>query len=319
MERLLDEPTAAAEWGRRAGLADPQSAHRALCGLAAHGLTLDLLAFLCGRLADLLPGVADPDRVLVAIERLIGAVRSPLSTGTLFQRDPRSLEILLKIFSASPYLAELVILDPESWEQIRVGEGRPESRQTLAAALAAETALLTEPDCVMRAIRRFKRRETLRIAYGDIVGGHRLETVVTQISHVADCVVQAAVASALSRLEKLRGIPRGPAGEHATVAVIALGKLGGSELNYSSDIDLLFVHSTDGRVEGPKPCSNAEFFERVVQETVRLIAEPTDLGIAYRVDLRLRPHGQTGPATMSQETMLQYYDQHAAHGNGRRG
>jgi len=310
MERLLDEPTAAAEWGRRAGLADPQSAHRAICGLAAHGLTLDLLAFLCGRLADLLPAVADPDRVLVAIERLIGAVRSPLSTGTLFQRDPRSLEILLKLFSASPYLAELVILDPESWEQIRVGEGRPESRQSLAAALAAETALLTEPDCVMRAIRRFKRRETLRIAYGDIVGGQRLETVVTQISHVADCVVQAAAASALSRLEKLRGIPRGPAGEHATIAVLALGKLGGAELNYSSDIDLLFVHSTDGRVEGPKPCSNAEFFERVVQETVRLIAEPTDLGIAYRVDLRLRPHGQTGPATMSQETMLQYYDHH---------
>ena len=308
MERLLDEPTAAAEWGRRAGLADPQSAHRALCGLAAHGLTLDLLAFLCGRLGELLPAASDPDRVLVAIERLFGAVRSPLSTGTLFQRDPRSLEILLKLFSASPYLAELVILDPESWEQVRVGEGRPESRQTLSAALAAETALLAEPDCVMRAIRRFKRRETLRIAYGDIVGEQRLETVVAQISHVADCVVQAAVASAVSRLEKLRGIPRGPAGEHATIAVIALGKLGGAELNYSSDIDLVFVHSADGRVEGPKPCSNAEFFERVVQESVRLITEPTDLGIAYRVDLRLRPHGASGPATMSQEDMLQYYD-----------
>jgi glutamate-ammonia-ligase adenylyltransferase len=310
MERLLDEPTAAAEWGRRAGLADPQIAHRALCGLAAHGLTLDLLALLCGRLNAFLPAVSDPDRVLVAIERLFGAVRSPLSTGTLFQRDPRSLEILLKLFSASPYLAELVILEPESWEQIRVGEGRPESRQALAATLAAETSLLTESDCVMRALRRFKRRETLRIAYGDIVGGQRLETVVTQISHVADCVVQAAVAAAVTRLENLRGIPRGPAGEHATIAVIALGKLGGAELNYSSDIDLLFVHSADGRVEGPKPCANAEFFERVVQETVRLIAEPTDLGMAYRVDLRLRPHGQTGPATLSQEAMLQYYDRH---------
>jgi glutamate-ammonia-ligase adenylyltransferase len=310
MERLLDEPTAAAEWGRRAGLADPLVAHRSLCGLAAHGLTLDLLAFLCGRLGHLLPAASDPDRVLVAVERLIGAVRSPLSTGTLFQRDPRSLEILLKLFSASPYLAELVILDPESWEQVRVGEGRPESRQSLAAALAAETAMLTEPDCVMRALRRFKRRETLRIAYGDIVGGQRLETVVTQISHVADCVVQAAVASAVSRLEKLRGIPRGLVGEHATIAVIALGKLGGVELNYSSDIDLVFVYSADGRVQGPKPCANAEFFERVVQETVRLIVEPTDLGIAYRVDLRLRPHGATGPATMSQEAMLQYYDRH---------
>jgi [glutamine synthetase] adenylyltransferase / [glutamine synthetase]-adenylyl-L-tyrosine phosphorylase len=310
MERLLDEPTAAAEWGRRAGLTDPHQAHRSLCGLAAHGLTLDLMAFLCGRLGELLPAVSDPDRVLVAVERLLGAVRSPLSTGTLFQRDPRSLEILLKLFSASPYLADLVILDPESWEQVRVGEGRPESRQSLAAALAAETALLTEPDRVMRALRRFKRRETLRIAYGDIVGGQRLETVVAQISYVADCVVRASVASAVSRLEKLRGIPRGLAGEHATITVIAMGKLGGVELNYSSDIDLVFVYSAEGRVDGPKPCSNAEFFERVVQETVRLIVEPTDLGAAYRVDLRLRPHGANGPATMSQEELLQYYDRH---------
>ena len=310
VQRLLDDPGAAADWGRTAGLADPQIAHRALCGLAAHGLTLDLLAFLCGRLAQLLPAVSDPDRVLVALERLVCAVRSPLSTGTLFQRDPRSLEILLKLFSASPHLAELVIADPESWEQVRVGEGRPESRQSLAATLAAETARLTEPECVMRALRRFKRRETLRIAYGDIVGGQRLETVVSQISHVADCVVEAAVHSAVARLEKLRGIPRGPAGEPATIAVIALGKLGGAELNYSSDIDLVFVHSADGRVEGPKPCSNQEFFDRVVQETVRLISESTDLGIAYRVDLRLRPHGATGPATMSQEAMLQYYDRH---------
>ena len=108
MQRLLDEPAAAAEWGRRAGLADPLAAHRALLGLAAHGLTLDLLAFLSGRLGQLLPAVSDPDRVLVAVERLIGAVRSPLSTGTLFQRDPPSLDILLKLFSASPYLADQI-------------------------------------------------------------------------------------------------------------------------------------------------------------------------------------------------------------------
>jgi len=310
MRRLLDDAAAAAEWGRRAGLADPRVAHRALTGLAEAGLTLDLLQPLASRLRQLLPGVSDPDRVLVAVERLVAAVRSPLSIGTLFERDPRSLDTLLELFSASPYLADVVILDPESWEQVRVGQGRPESRQALAAALAAETALVAEPESVMRALRRFKRRETLRIAYGDIVGGQRLETVVAQLSHVADCVVQAAVGAALGRMEKLRGIPRGPGGERATLAVLALGKLGGVELNYSSDIDLVFVHSADGRVEGPKPCSNQEFFERVAQETVRLIGEATDLGRVYRVDLRLRPHGATGPASMSLEAMLQYFDHH---------
>jgi sugar phosphate isomerase/epimerase len=91
MERLLDEPTAAAEWGRRAGLADPQSAHRALCGLAAHGLTLDLLAFLCGRLAELLPAASDPDRVLVAMERLFSAVAD---LGHYLRSGERPVEVI---------------------------------------------------------------------------------------------------------------------------------------------------------------------------------------------------------------------------------
>ena len=314
MSQLLDDPSAAAAWAAAAGLADGAAAHRALLALAERGLTLDLLAGMCGQLQELLPQVGDADRVLVAIERFVGGVRSPLATAALFDRDPRALGILVKLFAASPFLAELVIADPESWEKIRLGEGRPEKREALAATLAAEIGTPTagtasDTDRVLRALRRFKRRETLRIAYGDLVGGQRLETVVGQISHVADCIVQAAVAAAVASVERQRGVPRGPSGERATIAAVALGKLGGGELNYSSDIDLVFVYSADGRVDGPKPCTNQEFFDRVVQETVRLIGEATDLGAAYRVDLRLRPHGSSGAASHSLDAMLHYYDQ----------
>ena len=307
--RLLDDPAAAADWGLSAGLDDPSIAHRGVVALAAAGVPRDLLVSLVGRLTALLPHVADPDRVLVALERFMAAARNPLASAALFERDPRALEILLGIFAASPHLAELVIADPEAWEAVRVGRGRPEKREELAAALAAEIGVSNDPESVMRALRRFKRRQTLRIAYGDIVEKQRLETVVAQISHVADCIVDAAVKTALARVERQRGVPRGSDGRRATIAAIALGKLGGGELNYSSDIDLVFVHSVDGRVEGPKPCTNQEFFDRVVQETVRLIGEPTDLGANYRVDLRLRPHGSTGRASMSLEAMLQYFDQ----------
>jgi glutamate-ammonia-ligase adenylyltransferase len=316
VRQLLDDPQAAAAWGRAAGLADPQGAHRGLVGLAGHGLPLDLLAAVWARLAARLPATADPDRVLVALERFFAAVRSPLASAALFDRDPRALDTLLEIFAASPYLAEIVIADPEAWEQVRLGAGRPEKREALAAALAAELgppaaadAPPTEADVVMRALRRFKRRETLRIAYGDIVGGQRLETVTAQISHVADCIVAAALRIAVDRVERQRGVPRGPDGTRATIAVLALGKLGGCELNYSSDIDLVFVHSADGRVTGPKPCTNQEFFDRVAQETVRLVAEPTELGACYRVDLRLRPHGAAGHASTALGPMLRYYEQ----------
>ena len=316
VRRLLDDPEAATAWGRAAGLAEPQVAHRALSGLAGHGLPLDLLAGLCGRLAARLPATADADRTLAALERFFSAVRSPLAAAALFERDPRALDTLLAIFAASPYLAEIVIADPEAWEQVRLGQGRPEKREALAAELAAELGPPdppgppnADPAVVMRALRRFKRRETLRIAYGDIVGGQRLETVTAQISHVADCIVSAALRRALDRVERQRGVPRGSDGTRATIAVLALGKLGGCELNYSSDIDLVFVHSADGRVAGPKPCTNQEFFDRVAQETVRLIAEATDLGSCYRVDLRLRPHGSAGHASLALEPMLQYYEQ----------
>ena len=308
-QRLIDDPVAATAWGREAGLADPAIAHRALAGFAAQGLTFDLVAALATHLVSILPQVSDPDRVLVSLERFLAAVRSPLSTGTLFERDSQALTILARLFSASPYLAELVITDPEAWEEIRLGGGRPEKKESLAVALAGEIGAIEDADALMTALRRFKRRQTLRIAYGDIVGGQRLETVVAQISHVADCIVAAALDAALAGISRQRGMPLGHDGKPAMIAAFALGKLGGGELNYSSDVDLVFVCSDDGRVVGPKPCSTLEFFERVVQETLRLLSETTPLGAAYRVDLRLRPHGRTGPLVMPADQFLQYYDQ----------
>jgi [glutamine synthetase] adenylyltransferase / [glutamine synthetase]-adenylyl-L-tyrosine phosphorylase len=307
--RLIDDPAAATVWGRESGLADPTIAHRALAGFAEQGLTFDLIAAVATHLASILPEVSDPDRVLVSLERFFTAVRSPLSAGTLFQRNPESLTILARLFSSSPYLADLVITDPEAWEEIRLGGGRPEKKEALAAALAGEMGRLEDDAAVLAALRRFKRRQTLRIAYGDIVGGQRLETVVAQISHVADCIVAAALQAAVAGVGRQRGTPLDHDGRPATIAVFALGKLGGGELNYSSDIDLVFVCSGDGRVVGPKPCSALEFFERVVQETLRLLTETTPLGSAYRVDLRLRPHGTNGPVLMPADQLLQYYDQ----------
>jgi glutamate-ammonia-ligase adenylyltransferase len=306
---LLDDPAAATAWGRAAGLADPALAGRVLSECAANGITFDLIASMAEKLGVILPSVSDPDRVLASLGRFIASVRSPLSTATLFERDPDSLGVLLSLFSASPFLADTVIADPEAWEDVRLGRGRPESKAALAAMLAAEIGGSDDAEVVMASLRRFRRRQLLRIAYGDIVAGNRLETVVAQLSHVADCVVAAAVRTALASVERQRGVPRGADGSRATLAVFALGKLGGAELNYSSDIDLVFVHSADGRVDGPKPCTTQEFFDRVVKETVRLVAASSPLGAGYRVDLRLRPHGSAGTASMSRDAMLCYFDQ----------
>ena len=180
-------------------------------GMACDG-TFDLLGDLCTRLTVLLPAVSDPDRVLAALGRLLAAVSSPLSTATLFQRDPGALETLLRIFSAGPHLADVVIADPASWEEVRLGQGKPESMQALRATLDGALAGHRETDGAMLAMRRFKRREMLRIAYGDLVGEQPLETVTRQISRVADCLIDASLRLAVARFESERGTPRGPGG-----------------------------------------------------------------------------------------------------------
>ena len=100
----------------------------------------------------------------------------------------------------------------------------------------------------------------------------------------------------------------GPDGRPARFVVLGMGKLGGCELNYSSDIDLIFLYDGEGRTDGPRPVSNHEFFDQLAREIVRLLTENTELGIAYRVDLRLRPDGQRGPMVMALPAMLNYYD-----------
>ena len=88
-----------------------------------------------------------------------------------------------------------------------------------------------------------------------------------------------------------------------------MGKLGGAELNYSSDIDLIFLYDSDGKTDSAKrPIANVEFFDRLAKEMVGLLAEATELGAAYRVDLRLRPDGERGPIVVSVPGALHYYD-----------
>ena len=161
---------------------------------------------------------------------------------------------------------------------------------------------------MLRALRRFKRRETLRIAYGDIVREQPLQTVTAQSDHLADAILEAALTAAWRKLQQHRGRPIGPDGQPARFVVLGLGKLGGRELNYSSDIDLIFLYDGDGKTDGPRHTTNVEFFDQLAREIVRLLAEMTDLGYAYRVDLRLRPEGQRGPMVASVPSALAYYD-----------
>ncbi len=308
LRALLDDPSLAEPYLRPWGVVDLRRAHANLVRLATGGVTLDLLADLCGHLAALLPGSADPDMALNNLERFVAGARSPLALAALFQRDPGSLATLLQIGATSQHLADQLATDRGSFDLLRLTEGQPVARQALVEDLTSEIAVLDHDQAVLRALRRFKRRETLRICYGDVVRDQPLRTVTKQISYLADAVVEAALQAAWRRITARRETPRRPDGRPARFVVLALGKLGGVELNYSSDIDLMFLCDTDGNTDRRHSPTHHEFFTQLARELVRMLTEPTDLGFAYRVDLRLRPEGEHGPVVIALDEALDYYD-----------
>jgi glutamate-ammonia-ligase adenylyltransferase len=308
LRQYLDDSYAAGVWLCGLGIVDVRRGHGNLLSMANVGMPPDLHAEICRQLERHLPNCADPDMALNHLDRFICAARNPLSVGTLFERDPHALPTLLQIFAASQYLSDLLVMDPEGFDLLRLTEGQPVARESLVGELVAEVAALEHESAVLRALRRFKRRETLRIAYGDIVRAQSLKSVTSQISFVADALVEAAFRAAMRKFCASRGTPRMPDGRPARFVVLGLGKLGGLELNYSSDIDLIFLCENDGYTDGRRPLSNTEFFDLIGREMIRLLTERTELGNVYRVDMRLRPEGQRGPMVMGLQSALNYYD-----------
>jgi glutamate-ammonia-ligase adenylyltransferase len=305
---LLERPERAARWFLSQGLEDGRRAALNLASIARSGMSLDLIAVICDQLARHLPRISDPDMALNNLDRFVGAARNPLALGSLFERDAEALPTLLQIFSTSQFLSDWLMRDPESFDLLRLTEGQPVSRNALRDDICSNVAAVDDERVVTRILCGFRHREMLRIAYGDIVRGQPLETVTSQISYLADAIIEAAVRAAWRFQTEKRGVPRLANGAAGRFAVLALGKLGGEELNYSSDIDLMFLSDGPGKTDGQRSVSNGEFFDRLAKQIVKLLTEPTVLGTSYRVDLRLRPEGQQGPAVRDWDSALRYYD-----------
>jgi glutamate-ammonia-ligase adenylyltransferase len=304
----LDDPAAIQPRLRALKLKNVDRAHHNLVSIAQSGVTLDLLATVSQQLSRDLPRLSDPDMALNNLDRFFAASRSPLALAALFERDPEALPTLLQIFSSSQHLSDLLIREPETFDLLRLTEGQPVAREVLIREICSDVANADGDREIMAILRRHKQRETLRIAYGDIVKRQRVETVTEQISLLADAICEAALQAAWRKTVERRGEPRRVDGQRARFVVLALGKLGGLELNYSSDIDLIFLADDGGQTDGPRPVTNAEFFERLARQVFQYLNENTTDGVAYRVDLRLRPSGSQAPSVIGISAALSYYD-----------
>jgi [glutamine synthetase] adenylyltransferase / [glutamine synthetase]-adenylyl-L-tyrosine phosphorylase len=158
---------------------------------------------------------------------------------------------------------------------------------------------------------RFRRRQIMRIALRDVLGVATLADVTEELSSLADAILDVTFARIRAEFVTRHGEPLLPDGSRCGFSVISLGKLGGQELNYSSDIDLMFLYAGAGETDGPAPISNKEFYKKVANEYTALLSTYTADGQCYRVDLRLRPDGTLGEIAISVEGAQAYYGERA--------
>ena len=184
---------------------------------------------------------------------------------------------------------------------------RPSLHERAESAARAAASIET----LMMELRRLRRREMVRIAWRDIGGLADFEETVRDTSDLADAIIAASV----DRIHDWQcadlGTPIGDTGEPQELVVLALGKLGASELNFSSDIDLIFTFPENGQTAGGRrSVDNDRFFLQLARKLMRVLGEPTADGFVYRVDMRLRPFGTQGPLVLSFDALEEYYQTH---------
>ena len=187
---------------------------------------------------------------------------------------------------------------------------RPLAPGDMAARLAA--AVAGEPDLAgfMSALRRQRTREMVRIAWRDLAGLATVTETLADTSAFGDAAIAAAVEFAHRDLARTYGEPRNDAGEAQPLIVLGMGKLGGGELNFSSDIDLIFLFPDKGSTAGSRSIDNEDFFTRLGRLVIRILGERTSEGIVFRVDMRLRPFGDSGPLAVSANFLDNYLQTH---------
>lgn len=240
---------------------------------------------------------SDPDRVAVQFERFAERLHDDQELASFCFGDPRYVDMLATLMAGSAFVSDILIRDPELFRTF--AEDQADARMRLRASertavemergahAALESAVTYEDRKI--AMRRFHRRELFRIVASDLLGFWDMQAVTGQLSMLADSMIRSALDVAAAAVGVV------PAG----LAIIGMGKLGGRELNYSSDIDLLFVAGSD-----------ASRYSKVGERVIDVLGGITSEGFLYRVDMRLRPWGRSGALVHTVDAFEKYLQTH---------
>ncbi|MCC6544545.1 MAG: bifunctional [glutamate--ammonia ligase]-adenylyl-L-tyrosine phosphorylase/[glutamate--ammonia-ligase] adenylyltransferase [Nitrospirae bacterium] len=260
---------------------------------------------------------SDPDLALNNLESLISSVGARETIYSFFEENPQAVESVIKIFSTSEYLSKLVIRHPEIVDMFLDPEEM--LKKHAKVDMQAELSSLIE-QCNTYAekldmLRKFKYIEEVRIGYVDILNYVSPGDASRYLSNLADVSLVCAYKIASDEVRRVYGRPlcRTTDGgvSEAGFCIVSMGKLGGEEISYGSDLDLVFLYSGDGETDGKQSISNHEFFTHLSSKTMSVLTSMTREGSVFKIDVRLRPSGSKGPLSQSITAFRTYVEQHA--------
>ncbi len=252
--------------------------------------------------------------IAVALEAVPAVLRTAVSSWferlgeqhDIAELPERIVEPLCRVVACSEFAGSValrewrwVIEHAESMHEARAGENLVDVVDNVA-----------EIDVVKAQLRRARNRAMLRIIWREVAGLADLEETLGELSLLADTALQMATARAERLLAAKYGHVVDARGARVPLIILGMGKLGGRELNFSSDIDLIFLFSDDGTTDGAKQISAQEYFGRLSRYIIALLDEQTVDGFVFRIDTRLRPFGESGPPVVSFAALEQYLLQH---------
>ncbi|MDX1606379.1 MAG: bifunctional [glutamate--ammonia ligase]-adenylyl-L-tyrosine phosphorylase/[glutamate--ammonia-ligase] adenylyltransferase [Candidatus Competibacterales bacterium] len=258
-------------------------------------------------MADELPLDDLPEPLRDSVAACWNRIRSTAErNGNALPRTPQWRADLARVLAGSEFVAQVAARDPS----LLPGPDEAPQPGSYRTHLSERLTDCTDETDLMARLRRFRQREMVRIAWLDLTATEVLDEVLEALSALAEAILDLT----LQRLHDWQcerfGVPRDADGTAQRLVVLGMGKLGGRELNFSSDIDLIFAYPRAGHTDGARELDNEVFFRRLGQRLIKVLTEITPDGFVYRVDMRLRPFGEAGPLAASFGALEDYYQTH---------
>lgn len=210
----------------------------------------------------------------------------------------------------SDFISQSLAAHPDWLSELETNPPQADEWQHYAAWLQAALADVRDENSLMRELRLFRRRVMVRIAWAQALSQVSTESSLQQLSHLAETLIVATRDWLYDACCREWGTPCNAEGKPQPLLILGMGKLGGGELNFSSDIDLIFAWPEHGSTQGGRrELDNAQFFTRMGQRLIKALDQPTMDGFVYRVDMRLRPFGESGPLVLSFAALEDYYQE----------